>query len=101
VPVVALAAILVVAGVSLVDFRELAVIRRIDPREFWLANVVTVGVVAFIVLLALLEQIGLSRRWIGLIFLLGTLALYATIGILSRTTDEVEYYVAGRRVPAF
>jgi cation/acetate symporter len=61
----------------------------------------TVGVVAFIVLLALLEQIGLSRRWIGLIFLLGTLALYATIGILSRTTDEVEYYVAGRRVPAF
>ena len=60
----------------------------------------TVGVVAFIVLLAVLEQLGLSRRWIGLIFLLGTLALYATIGILSRTTNEVEYYVAGRRVPA-
>jgi cation/acetate symporter len=67
----------------------------------WLVGWFTVGVVAFIVLLALLEQIGLSRRWIGLIFLLGTLALYATIGILSRTTDEVEYYVAGRRVPAF
>jgi cation/acetate symporter len=32
---------------------------------------------------------------------MGTLALYATIGILSRTTDAAEYYVAGRRVPAF
>lgn len=66
----------------------------------WLVGWFTVGVVVFIVLLALLEQMGLSRRWIGLIFLLGTLALYATIGILSRTTDEDEYYVAGRRVPA-
>ena len=60
----------------------------------------TVGVVVFILTLAVLEHMGLSRRWIGMIFLLGTLALYAIIGILSRTTDEVEYYVAGRRVPA-
>ncbi len=73
----------------------------ISRELHWLVSWFTVGVVAFIVLLALLEQMGLSRRWIGLIFLLGTLALYATIGILSRTTDEVEYYVAGRRVPAF
>jgi cation/acetate symporter len=73
----------------------------ISRELHWLVSWFTVGVVAFIVLLAVLEQVGLSRRWIGLIFLLGTLALYATIGILSRTTDEVEYYVAGRRVPAF
>ncbi len=58
------------------------------------------GVVGFIVLLAGLERWGLSRQWIGLIFLLSTIALYATIGILSRTTDAAEYYVAGRRVPA-
>ena len=61
----------------------------------------TLGVVGFIVLLGLLEFMGLSRRWIGMTFLMGTLALYATIGILSRTTDAAEYYVAGRRVPAF
>ncbi len=59
------------------------------------------GVVAFVLVLALLEQLGLSRQWIGLIFLLSTIALYASIGILSRTTDAAEYYVAGRRVPAF
>ena len=58
------------------------------------------GVVVFILVLGGLEQLGLSRQWIGLIFLLSTIALYATIGILSRTTDAAEYYVAGRRVPA-
>ena len=73
----------------------------ISGELHWLVSWFTLGVVAFIVLLAVLEQMGLSRRWIGLSFLLGTLALYATIGILSRTTDEAEYYVAGRRVPAF
>ena len=36
----------------------------------------------------------------GIIFLLATVALYAGIGIMSRTNDAAEYYVAGRRVPA-
>ncbi|WP_198552391.1 sodium:solute symporter family protein [Macromonas nakdongensis] len=54
----------------------------------------------FVLVLAVLEQMGLSRDWIGMIFLLATIALYATIGIMSRTIDPVEYYVAGRRIPA-
>ena len=58
------------------------------------------GVLGFIALLAGLESLGLPRQWIGLIFLLSTIGLYAIIGILCRTTDEAEYYVAGRRVPA-
>lgn len=58
------------------------------------------GFLLFVLLLAVSEQLGLSRQWIGMTFLLGTTALYATIGIMSRTTDPVEYYVAGRRVPA-
>ena len=43
---------------------------------------------------------GLPKSWIGFIFLLATIGLYAGIGIMSRTTDAAEYYVAGRRVPA-
>jgi len=39
-------------------------------------------------------------RWIGYSFLLLTIFLYATIGVLARTTSVAEYYVAGRRVPA-
>jgi cation/acetate symporter len=58
------------------------------------------GFLAFIVLLAIAEQFGLPRRWIGYIFLFATIALYAGIGIMSRTADVAEYYVAGRRVPA-
>jgi cation/acetate symporter len=60
----------------------------------------TGGFIAFVVVLAILEQMGLPRNYIGFIFLLATVALYAGIGIMSRTTDAAEYYVAGRRVPA-
>ncbi|HEY8707350.1 MAG TPA: VC_2705 family sodium/solute symporter, partial [Burkholderiaceae bacterium] len=60
----------------------------------------TAGFIAFVGVLALLERMGLPRRWIGVVFLLATVGLYAGIGIISRTTDAAEYYVAGRRVPA-
>ncbi len=60
----------------------------------------TGGFVAFVLVLAVLEQLGLSRGVIGLVFLFATIALYAGIGIMSRTSDAAEYYVAGRRVPA-
>jgi cation/acetate symporter len=60
----------------------------------------TGGFIAFVIVLAILEQMGLPRTTIGFIFLLATVALYAGIGVMSRTTDADEYYVAGRRVPA-
>ncbi|MFN3828596.1 MAG: sodium:solute symporter family protein [Tepidimonas ignava] len=60
----------------------------------------TGGFLVFVVALAILEQLGLPKNWIGYIFLLATVLLYAGIGIMSRTNDAAEYYVAGRRVPA-
>jgi cation/acetate symporter len=60
----------------------------------------TGGFIAFVIVLAVLEQLGLPKRWIGYLFLFATVALYAGIGIMSRTSDAAEYYVAGRRVPA-
>ncbi len=60
----------------------------------------TGGFLVFLVLLAIAEQLGLSRQYIGYAFLFATIALYAGIGIMSRTADVAEYYVAGRRVPA-
>ena len=60
----------------------------------------TGGFVAFVIVLAIAEQMGLSRGAIGIVFLLATVGLYAGIGIMSRTNDAAEYYVAGRRVPA-
>lgn len=61
----------------------------------------TLGLLVFVGALGLAERMGLPRLWIGSIFLLATIALYAGIGIMSRTTEASEYYVAGRRVPAF
>ncbi len=55
----------------------------------------------FIASLAILEKHGMPPRWIGYAFLFFTISMYAVIGIVSRTSDVSEYYVAGRRVPAF
>jgi len=60
----------------------------------------TVGFVLFIVTLGVAEHMGLPRGVIGIVFLLATVGLYAGIGLMSRTNDPDEYYVAGRRVPA-
>ena len=61
----------------------------------------TLGVIIFVLLLIWLESKGLSRDWVGITFLVATLAVYATIGIICRTTDPAQYYVAGRQIPAF
>lgn len=60
----------------------------------------TGGFIGFVLVLAVLEQMGLPKNWIGYLFLAATVLLYAGIGIMSRTNDAAEYYVAGRRVPA-
>ncbi len=58
------------------------------------------GFITFVILLAIAEQMGLTREYIGYVFLAATVFLYAGIGFMSRTNDAAEYYVAGRRVPA-
>jgi len=77
-----------------------------NPRQFEIRLrriyvLYTAGFALLIVLLALAEVAGMARNWIGYVFLLVTVSLYAGIGIVCRTSDQVEYYVAGRRVPAF
>ena len=61
----------------------------------------TGGFVAFVLLIAVLEMAGVPNRILGYLFVFFTLAVYAIIGILTRTAQISEYYVAGRRVPAF
>ena len=57
------------------------------------------GLLTFLLLLAWAERQGLSRFWLGPIFMFSTVMVYAAIGIYGRTTDPEEYYVAGRRIP--
>ncbi len=60
----------------------------------------TGGFLAFVLLMAILEQMGVSSDTIGILFVAFTIAIYAGIGWLSRTMQVDAYYVAGRQVPA-
>lgn len=59
------------------------------------------AVLGFLGVMFWAEERGLSRHWIGPIFLFCTVMVYACIGVYSRTSDAEEYFVAGRRIPPF
>jgi cation/acetate symporter len=60
----------------------------------------TLGFFLFIFVMWHIERVTGPGMWIGYVFLFVPIAVYAVIGLLSRTSDLVEYYVAGRRVPS-
>ncbi|MCA1998638.1 MAG: cation acetate symporter [Hyphomicrobiales bacterium] len=63
-------------------------------------GIYTGGFVAFVLFIALLEKLGVPNNILGYLFVFFTIAVYAFIGIISRTMQVSEYYVAGRKVPA-
>jgi cation/acetate symporter len=63
-------------------------------------GIYTGGFLAFVIFIAILEQMGVPNRVLGYLFVGFTVLVYALIGILSRTAQVSEYYVAGRKVPA-
>jgi cation/acetate symporter len=60
----------------------------------------TIGFLAFIAGVGILEMLGTPHRLLGYLLLFVTILLYAGIGFMSKTAEVSEYYVAGRRVPA-
>ena len=56
----------------------------------------TLGFIVFVAAVAALEQMGLPRRWIGVVFLLATVGLYA--GINSFTTLVAKAKAGGREI---
>jgi len=60
----------------------------------------TLGLFGFIGMMGLLEQSNADALWLGYVFLFVTIAIYACIGLICRTSDLNEYYVAARKVPA-
>ncbi|MEX2200400.1 MAG: sodium:solute symporter family protein [Dongiaceae bacterium] len=64
-------------------------------------GIYTGGFVAFVIALGILEYLGVPDKILGYLFVFMTIGIYALIGIISRTAQLSEYYVAGRRVPAF
>ncbi len=66
------------------------------PRVY---GIYTGGFLAFIIIMAIGEQMGMTSKAIGICFVAFTVAIYAIIGYLSRTAQADAYYVAGRQVP--
>ena len=67
-------------------------------KIFGLYTVCFLGVT---ILIGLAEQfLSLSSQWIGWIFMGLSLGIYIVIGIITRTSNPDQYYVAGRGVPA-
>jgi cation/acetate symporter len=61
----------------------------------------TLSFIGVTVLIGIAEAaFDLSNQWIGWIFMGLSMGIYVLIGILTRTSDADEYYVAGRGVPA-
>jgi cation/acetate symporter len=61
----------------------------------------TGGFFGFIILVGILEQLGVPNQYLGYMFMGLTILVYAFIGVVTRTSEVGEYYVAGRKVPAF
>jgi cation/acetate symporter len=64
-------------------------------------GIYTGSFIGFVLVLAVLEQMGVPNKILGYCFVFLTIGVYAYIGWLSRTMELSEYYVAGRVVPAF
>jgi len=61
----------------------------------------TLGFLGVTILIGIGEMaFGLPNRWIGWIFMALSLLIYVFIGIVTRTSNADQYYVAGRGVPA-
>jgi cation/acetate symporter len=60
----------------------------------------TVGFLGVTILIGIAEVLfGLPNAWIGWIFMALSLGIYIVIGIITRTSNPDQYYVAGRGVP--
>ena len=61
----------------------------------------TISFLGITILIGIGERMGLfSNQMIGWIFMALSLAIYVVIGVLTRTSNPDQYYVAGRGVPA-
>src|ERR1700752_2394777 len=64
-------------------------------------GIYTVAFLVVTVLIGIAEAfLGLTPKWIGWIYMALSLAIYVIIGILTRTSNPDQYYVAGRGVPS-
>src|SRR3990172_2718744 len=76
-------------------------IRLINPRLGTYFSIFASIIVGLTLMVMILEQLGISSALLSAAMLLLPLGLYALIGIASFNQEPLDYFAAGRRVPAF
>lgn len=74
--------------------------RFVNPRLGTYFGIFASALAAVFFLAAILEQLGISDTILRWMMLFGPIALYGSIGLASATRLPLDYFAAGRRVPA-
>lgn len=74
--------------------------RFVNPRLGTYFGIFASLLTGLVMLLLIFEQLGTSDSVLRWAMLLGPLALYAAIGLCAPTREPIEFFAAGRRVPA-
>lgn len=73
----------------------------VNPRLGTYFGIFMSAFIALTLLTLILEGLGVSDSTLRLAMFAGPIALYAIIGIAAYTKEPIDYFAAGRRVPAF
>ncbi len=74
--------------------------RFVNPRLGTYFGIFASSLTGLVMLLLIFEQLGTSESVLRWAMLLGPLVLYAAIGLCVPTSEPIEFFAAGRRVPA-
>lgn len=74
--------------------------RFVNPRLGTYFGIFVSSLAGLVILLLILEQLGTSDSVLRWGMLLGPLFLYAAIGLSAPTQEPIDFFAAGRRVPA-
>lgn len=75
--------------------------RAVNPRLGSYFGIFLSGFAAIALMSLILQGLGVENRLLSLAMLLGPLALYTGIGLATHASDPLDFFAAGRRVPAF
>ncbi len=73
----------------------------VNPRLGTYFGIFMSAFAALALMTLILEGLGVSDEALRLMMFLGPITLYAAIGIVAYTQEPIDYFAAGRRVPAF
>lgn len=76
-------------------------LKAVNPNLKTSFSTFTSAIIASVVLLTIFEQLGVNSIWLGYLMISVPVIAYIIIGVISRTVLLSEFFVSGRRVPAF